>query len=223
MKFLRAIIFAATAISFCPILQAVELNLQDCIIQGMKGVNSDLAARLVKSSCEEKKIEQEKTKEKDAKDKFESKNGFPILEDNLIFVKWHQISSSKGLVSFKNTTNKSLNISYARFHIYGLDDKGYCAYENSYYTGYDTFIAPSEIGDFEFPLPEKNASRLCFYIDHLRAKSFDVMDKILSKLNFGAYKPLESDSLENERRLQSAPAATPIGSKPPRGIPPNNE
>ena len=142
MKFLNKIIFP-TLLIFSSYSQAGD-EINDCVINGLKNVNSDVAARMIRQACESKvknKINQSNNK----------KYG-ELMREELGITSWGRIEGMGVSVSFKNTTDKTITILKIEANSVFNNDK--CSNGQPYIYYYSLVLMPGK--ELELMPPVKN-------------------------------------------------------------------
>lgn len=155
-----------------------EFSLEDCIINGLKGVTSDKAALMVKGACNEKeKLHNEKirlAKEEPINEIY----GKKVKDDSVSFDGWEKLESGKWLVAIKNKMPKESGfIRYLRLRV-GAGSSGYCNASKDY--SFKVNVAPGEseyIGIEPF-IPDADA--MCVTFLDARAKKQSIYEYIQS-------------------------------------------
>lgn len=165
------------------IQNAFSSELDNCILSGLRGVNSDAAARMVQKACENK-IETQKDSQ------ISSQYGNPInLEMKLSDWKILIYGSQKN-ISAKFTNNSILTAMYVEISIAASDESGICPESWAYKKFvYEVQIKPERVGTFLLTDVEnfinKENDNSCFLGVALRGRPPKLLDS-----NFTTYTPL---------------------------------
>lgn len=174
-------------------LGAAALDVDDCVLNGLKGVNSDAAARMVRQSCESKVASQKRQQ-------ILAKYGEGI-NSNLTHVEWNYYANDDLKVTLKNDLSKT--VIYAELSISKPKPNGECPYPVSRKHLYEVKAKPGSRlvlivpGGAAFVSKE---GRLCTSSTALRGREPSVLD-----VSIGASSPLTDsqvasvNSVLNER------------------------
>lgn len=160
----------------------------DCVLQGLKGVSSDAAARMIRQSCENKRTEFTRQKDKKNNEEYGVDDRTSILEDHS---KGYSLEPNGYISSeYKNTSKDDTKwISYVRLSVQATNKDGYCDYSTIKYYSYKTSIKPGAISRFFFKAPSSKS--ICFDVSAVRTKPYKWSDFSLSS----SFKPLDKDPL----------------------------
>lgn len=192
-------------------LGAVAMDVDDCVLNGLKGVNSDAAARMVRQSCESKVANQRRQQ-------LSAKYGGKIYE-KLTLSNWDTDYANS---SVKVTVNNDLQqtVTYAELSISPPMANGSCPYPETRKHLYAVKIKPGSRVVLVVPggtsLISKDGRTSCIFVNAVRGREPSMLD-----ISVGAVEPLTDNQLSvvnqdlNERYATIDP---PVYSPPNRGI-----
>ena len=186
-------------------VNAQTFSYDDCVLQGLKGVSSDAAARMIRQSCENKRTDFYRQADKKINDEYGVDDSTSILDD---YSKSYSLESG-GYASneYKNISQDDTKlISYVKLSVQATDKNGYCDYSSTKYYSYKTSIKPGSNGSFFFKAPSSKS--ICLKVASVRTKPYKWSEFSLSS----SFKPLDKDPFENTGMFipaAPAPAAAP--------------
>lgn len=190
-------------------VSAQSFSYDDCILQGLKGVSSDAAARIIRQSCENKRTEFHRQADKKINDEYGADDNTSILED---YSKGYSLQSG-GYASneYKNISNdQSKLISYVKLAVQAIDKNGYCDYSTTKYYSYKTSIKPGATASLFFKVPSSKS--ICINVTAVKTKPYKWNEFSLTS----SFKPLDMDPFENTGMfIPAAPAPAPAPAPTP--------
>lgn len=165
-------------------LGAAALDVDDCVLNGLKGVNSDAAARMVRQSCENKVANQRRQQ---ISEKYGEK-----IDEKLAYVKW-DTDYNKGLVNVTLKNELLQTVTYAELSISQPLAKGECPYSDSRKHLYAVKLKPGSSVVLIVPdgksLVSKNG-QICISSRAVRGRAPSVLD-----VSIGAVSPLSDNQV----------------------------
>lgn len=204
------ILFAALATTVLQSAPCFAFSINDCILEGMKGISSDAAARAVTKACEEKR--------EDARQKsiaaLTKEYGEPI-DPSLVAKAKNYSAESSGKASIQ-ITNHALSpertIRYVNLSVSPTDANGHCNPWDKKTYAYKLMLPPSSSTQLTFPMPGFGGSSVCTEIITARAALKTWKDISIA----GAANPMEKDPFDDPSLLRnygvaaSAPVPGPL-------------
>lgn len=192
---------------------AQTFSYDDCVLQGLKGVSSDAAARMIRQSCENKRTDFYRQADKKVNDEYGVDDSTSILED---YSKSYSLESG-GYASneYKNISKDDTKlISYVKLSVQATDKNGYCDYSSTKYYSYKTSIKPGSTGSLLFKAPSSKS--ICLNVTAVKTKPYKWSEFSLSS----SFKPLDKDPFENTGMfIPAAPAPAPAAAPAPAPLP----
>jgi hypothetical protein len=177
-----------TAVAMGVHLGAAALDVDDCVLNGLKGVNSDAAARMVRQSCENKVASQKRQQ-------ILAKYGEGI-DANLTHVQWDHYASDDLKVTLKNELPKT--VTYVELSISKPKPNGECPYPVSRKYLYEVRAKPGSRLALIVPNGAALVSKegnLCTTSKALRGREPNILD-----VSIGAVMPLSDSQLDSINR-----------------------
>lgn len=165
-------------------LGAEALNVDDCVLNGLKGVNSDAAARMVRQSCENKVANQRKQQ---ISEKYGEK-----IDEKLAYIKWDSdYANGVVKVTFKNELLQT--VTYAELSISQPQANGDCPYSDTRKHLYEVKVKPRSSVVLIVPdgtsLVSKDG-RICISSRAVRGRAPSLLD-----VSIGAVSPLPDNQV----------------------------
>lgn len=165
---------------------ALAIDVDDCVLNGLKGVNSDAAARMVRQSCENKVANQKRQQ-------LSTKYGGKI-DEKLALDSWDSDYASKAVkVTVKNELQKT--VTYAELSISAPTANGSCPYPENRKHLYAVKIKPGSRVVLVVPggtsLISKDGRTSCISVRAVRGREPSMLD-----VSVGAVDPLTDNQLD---------------------------
>jgi hypothetical protein len=175
---------------------AAALDVDDCVLNGLKGVNSDAAARMVRQSCENKVASQKRQQ-------ILAKYGEGI-NSNLTHVEWNYYGNGDLKVTLKNDLSQT--VIYAELSISKPKPNGECPYPVSRKHLYEVKAKPGSRLVLIVPDGASFVSKerhLCTSTTAVRGREPSVLD-----VSIGAFSPLSDSQVATVNDVLSERYAT---------------
>lgn len=186
-----------------------SFNYDDCVLQGLKGVSSDAAARMVKEACNNKRLESYRQADKKINDEYGEEDSSSVLEET---TKFYSTESGGNISKEYRNASKDSNkmVSYVKISVRGVDKSGYCDFATSKSYAYKTSIKQNSTVSLIFP---KATESLCIDVISVRTKPYKWSDFSISS----SVKPLENDPFATKSVgfFPAAPAPAPAAAPAP--------
>lgn len=166
-------------------LGAAALDVDDCVLNGLKGVNSDAAARMVRQSCENKVVNQKRQQ-------LSTKYGGKI-DEKLALDNWDVDYANKTVkVTVRNDLQQT--VTYAELSISSPMGNGSCPYPVNRKHLYAVKIKPGSRVVLVVPggtsLISKDGRTSCIFVYAVRGREPSMLD-----VSVGAVEPLTDNQL----------------------------
>ncbi len=164
---------------------ASALDLDDCVLNGLKGVNSDAAARMVRQSCENKAVNQKRQQ-------LSTRYGDKI-DEKLTLSNWDSDYTNKTVkVTVKNDLQQT--VTYAELSISAPMANGSCPYPENQKHLYAVKLKPGSRVVLVVPggtsFISKDGRSSCIVVSAVRGREPSMLD-----LSVGAVDPLTDNQL----------------------------
>lgn len=203
------ILFVALAVA---IIQdcAFAFSMNDCILEGMKGVSSDIAARMVKQACEEKANEARQKNVAALVKEF----GDPIAPESVSLAANYSRESGRhvSIQATNNVKNGDQTIRYIKLSVAPVED-GFCATWKRTVFAYKLTLTPGSSIKLQASAP--NTEDVCFEILAVRGTSAGWSDFSIA----GTIEPMGKDPFADAFPERRAPAPAPAAAPAPLPAP----
>lgn len=214
IKITSSVAFGAFSLSaFCQ----ASFSYEDCLLQGLKGVSSDAAARIIQEACNNKKTILTRETDKKINEEWGDETSTSILEE--VAKTYSAESEGNASIEFKNiSTENGKIISYIELSVRGVDASGFCSFALEKVYSYKSTLKQNSTIKLIFP---RATDTICSDVTAVRTKASKWSDFSLSS----SVRPTDGVPFAKKpvaSRLAPAPSPAPAASPLPY-IPPKKK